>query len=207
MKQSTEKMIKVTATAGAEYIPGILTLVEVKGQDIIDCVLWKTEEGNLFYNDIDSFQSLLSGGYLPCSPIIISKTQEILEGDKCLHVHSKTIFTAEAVHIGTVMGHKILALPSHFTSNMIRFISIHRIEDGDEVMVRVDEFHHTDPSGFYIHQPLALVPPLDKDWEKEFKKCKESPWYFATTYYTINNQLFTTRLSEDEFNSQFNNLK
>ena len=210
MKQATEKMIKVTANAGAEYIPGILVLAEAEtDQDIIDCEFWKTKEGNLFYNDIDSFQSLISDGYTPYQPIIISKTQKISENDKCLHVHSKKIFTADAscfIDDVTIMGDKIIAPSSYFKLNTVQFIKIHKIKDGDEVLVKVDEFLHTNPGTFYVQEPLVLVPPV-QDWEKEFEKCKASPYYFATTYYMINNQPFTTHLSEDEFNSQFNNLK
>ena len=35
---------------------------------------------------------------------------------------------------------------------------------------------------------------------EEYKKCMESPYYFATTYLTINGEKFTTSLSEVTFN-------
>lgn len=37
---------------------------------------------------------------------------------------------------------------------------------------------------------------------EEIKKCKESPYYFATKYLLINGKPFTTRLNEVEFNKQ-----
>lgn len=42
---------------------------------------------------------------------------------------------------------------------------------------------------------------------KEFEKCKTNPYYFATTYLTINGKPFTTILTEEEFNKQFKYLK
>lgn len=41
-------------------------------------------------------------------------------------------------------------------------------------------------------------------WEQELIKCKESPYYYATTYLQINGKPFTTILTEDEFNDFFN---
>ena len=41
----------------------------------------------------------------------------------------------------------------------------------------------------------------------EFEKCKENPYYFMTKYWKVNGKLFTTILSEEEFNNQFKNLK
>jgi len=52
-----------------------------------------------------------------------------------------------------------------------------------------------------------------KDWSKEYEKCKISPYYFATNFLAIGADndgkpiLFTTPLSEEEFNKQFNNNK
>lgn len=51
-----------------------------------------------------------------------------------------------------------------------------------------------------------LPEPLteqEKFWAAEVKKCIESPYYYATKYLTINGKLFTTRLSESEFNNYF----
>jgi hypothetical protein len=45
-----------------------------------------------------------------------------------------------------------------------------------------------------------------KEAFKEIKKCKESPYYFATKYLTVEDKItgrshpFTTFLTEDEFN-------
>jgi len=43
------------------------------------------------------------------------------------------------------------------------------------------------------------------DWcgLSELEKCKKSPYYYATTYLTINGERFTTKLNEDEFNTFF----
>ncbi len=40
----------------------------------------------------------------------------------------------------------------------------------------------------------------------EVQKCKASPYYYATTYLLINGKRFTTLLTEDEFNEQFNSF-
>lgn len=46
--------------------------------------------------------------------------------------------------------------------------------------------------------------------EKEFKKCRKSPYYFATKYIKIKHsgtiKNFTTRLTEQEFNKLFKDL-
>lgn len=39
---------------------------------------------------------------------------------------------------------------------------------------------------------------------EELDKCKQSPYYFYTNYWTINGQKATTMLSEEEFNKIFN---
>lgn len=41
---------------------------------------------------------------------------------------------------------------------------------------------------------------------EEISACEKSPYYFATKYLTINGQPFTTHLSEEEFNEQFNKI-
>ena len=40
----------------------------------------------------------------------------------------------------------------------------------------------------------------------EIKKCNENPYYFATTYLTINGKPFTTPLKEEVFNNLFKQL-
>lgn len=47
--------------------------------------------------------------------------------------------------------------------------------------------------------------------QQELDKCKNSPWYFATTYMTIKDEKgnfvkFTTNLTEEEFNEKFKDL-
>lgn len=44
----------------------------------------------------------------------------------------------------------------------------------------------------------------EKKLIEEIKKCKESPYYFYTNYFTVNGQRPTTRLTETQFNNIFN---
>ncbi len=41
---------------------------------------------------------------------------------------------------------------------------------------------------------------------EEFEKCKKSPYYFAINYIKVGGKPFFTRLTEKEFNEQFNRL-
>ena len=41
-------------------------------------------------------------------------------------------------------------------------------------------------------------------WEEELRKCKESPYYFFTNYYTVDGKKATTRLNEEDFNNFWN---
>ena len=41
-------------------------------------------------------------------------------------------------------------------------------------------------------------------WKKEIEKCKESPYYFFTTYLRIDNRKVETFLTEQEFNEIIN---
>lgn len=43
--------------------------------------------------------------------------------------------------------------------------------------------------------------------EEEIKKCKESPYYYATKYLSVNGKPFKTRLTEEEFNREFFKLE
>lgn len=43
----------------------------------------------------------------------------------------------------------------------------------------------------------------DLFWKKEIEKCKESPYYFFTTYFRIDNRKVETFLTESEFNEIF----
>ena len=45
-----------------------------------------------------------------------------------------------------------------------------------------------------------------KQIEEEYQKCKKSPYYFMTKYWIVGGKLFTTGLTEQEFNTQFANL-
>lgn len=39
--------------------------------------------------------------------------------------------------------------------------------------------------------------------KEEYQKCKDSPYYFATTYLMVNGEKFSTHLTEAEFNDMF----
>lgn len=41
------------------------------------------------------------------------------------------------------------------------------------------------------------------DWDIEYQKCKNSPYYFYTNYFLIDGKPATTCLTEAEFNEQF----
>lgn len=43
----------------------------------------------------------------------------------------------------------------------------------------------------------------EEQMREELEKCKASPYYFYTTYFQVNGQPATTRLSEEEFNREF----
>jgi hypothetical protein len=52
----------------------------------------------------------------------------------------------------------------------------------------------------------------EEEIEKEIRKCTENPYYFATNYITVKNNLgetkpFTTNLSEKMFNEFIKNTK
>jgi hypothetical protein len=42
--------------------------------------------------------------------------------------------------------------------------------------------------------------------EEELERCIKSPYYFATNYLIVNGEKFSTRLSEEEFNTKFNQI-
>jgi len=42
--------------------------------------------------------------------------------------------------------------------------------------------------------------------EDELEKCVNSPYHFATNYLTVDGEKFSTLLSEEEFNSKFNQI-
>lgn len=55
-------------------------------------------------------------------------------------------------------------------------------------------------------QELEKLSPKEKlHWEQEMKKCIDSPYYFATTYLTVNGMPFTTLYTEEEFNEKARN--
>jgi predicted amidophosphoribosyltransferase len=41
---------------------------------------------------------------------------------------------------------------------------------------------------------------------EEFEKCKANPYYFATKYFTLNSNKFTTMLTEEEFNNRISKI-
>ncbi|MBP7109505.1 MAG: hypothetical protein KBA90_13190, partial [Chitinophagaceae bacterium] len=50
------------------------------------------------------------------------------------------------------------------------------------------------------------VNTVEKGYQDLIEKCKNSPYFFATNYLTINGKPFSTMLSEEEFNKQFLSL-
>jgi len=42
---------------------------------------------------------------------------------------------------------------------------------------------------------------------QEWNRCKESPYHFATKYMKVNGEPYTTNLTEEQFNSLFNDLQ
>lgn len=100
------------------------------------------------------------------------------------------------------------------------YVSMQKYMNGDYVFNGMEIEYTIDPNserGFVMGQeeysgtyqmgygPVAkLVYTKEyKDEESELKKCLESPYYFATNYLMINDEKFTTNLSEEEFNSRF----
>jgi len=45
-----------------------------------------------------------------------------------------------------------------------------------------------------------------EDWELGLIKCRENPYYFATTYLVVDGKPFTTPMTELAFNDYFNKL-
>lgn len=45
-----------------------------------------------------------------------------------------------------------------------------------------------------------------EDNNAEFEKCKQSPYYLYTNYFTVNGEKATTRLSEEDFNKLFKQI-
>ena len=46
----------------------------------------------------------------------------------------------------------------------------------------------------------------DEETFQEIKKCKESPYYFATNYLVVDGRKFKTVLTEKQFNELFENV-
>lgn len=88
--------------------------------------------------------------------------------------------------------------------------------DGTSVTFEID--NHS-PKGYVMGQEqYSSVPQMtygksakispsidsyDNYYENEIKKCTNSPYYYMTRYFTINNNRFTTSMSEEEFNDFF----
>lgn len=60
----------------------------------------------------------------------------------------------------------------------------------------------------FCYEDLILnkPDPIDDKVMNEVEKCKSDPYYFATTYLTINGKKYTTPLTRDEFNQIFNQV-
>jgi hypothetical protein len=58
---------------------------------------------------------------------------------------------------------------------------------------------------------MSITEKQTQEWiNEEYQKCKESPYYFATTYLEVSTPIgmmkYTTILSEEEFNKKFKEI-
>lgn len=58
----------------------------------------------------------------------------------------------------------------------------------------------------YTKNDVGYLRPKKIDWEEELRKCKESPYYFATKYCQVEGKPYSTSLSEEVFNDVFRAL-
>ena len=61
-------------------------------------------------------------------------------------------------------------------------------------------FHKEDKIKVDKNNYISIVNGKDSLKEEEFEKCKANPYYFMTTYATINGEKFKTIISEESFN-------
>lgn len=47
---------------------------------------------------------------------------------------------------------------------------------------------------------------IEEEIQEEIRKCKESPYYFAAKYLTLNGRSFTTMLTEKQFNKYYKDM-
>ena len=75
-------------------------------------------------------------------------------------------------------------------------------EDLDKFYTLLADSFKEMSTGLFIDQsePIARNGVFDKE---EFEKCVKNPYYFYTTYVTINGKPATTMQSEEEFNKEF----
>jgi hypothetical protein len=81
--------------------------------------------------------------------------------------------------------------------------------DFEEDPEATDYFLKATPFEVWEYWLTNIIPNFDKrknivNWEQEIEKCKASPYYFMTRYYTVDGEPFETLLSEAEFNRLFN---
>lgn len=48
---------------------------------------------------------------------------------------------------------------------------------------------------------MSFLKEQEEYWLSELKKCEENPYYFFTTYVTVDNRPVETYLTEKEFNN------
>lgn len=60
--------------------------------------------------------------------------------------------------------------------------------------------------GCYLISTAAINQSTGQDSKEEIERCKNSPYYYATKYLTVNGKPFTTRLNEEDFNKYFNEV-
>jgi hypothetical protein len=81
-------------------------------------------------------------------PIIISETEKILAGDKCLMIDkSSSLYGQIDTHIGTHERNdqwaKILALPEQFSPKHLQAMVDGKLKDGDEVYVECEVLYYS----------------------------------------------------------------
>ncbi len=100
-------------------------------------------------------------------------------------------------------GHPLPQIPESFVRHYID----KQGEVGDVEMEYREDLAGTVWSSYVIAQPKlteqneTIIQLSKEHWDDELEKCKASPYYFYTNYYTtVNGDKATTRLSEEEFN-------
>lgn len=122
---------------------------------------------------------------MPCSylkPILISETEKIEEGEWSYSIFHGSVFQSNFKD-GPSGGHKVLALPEHFSKEQLNMIVEGKLKDGDKVYVECKDF--CDYEGeesweitpdFRIKSPLSIYPIEEKLYTREEVKLIVRRW-------------------------------